>query len=131
LGRENVKKLFPKTHEVELFYLPKEGGQTVDRNVLWKMKGKEDEPMNRIKIRLLGDGRRGYRQIIRFSGVSLVKGNLIIDCPIRNDALALLRQFGTDLHLIAKRLRVVETIEIKGNGETIYKPHPVGFIFWE
>jgi hypothetical protein len=95
------------------------------------MKGKEDEPMNRIKIRLLGDGRRGYRQIIRFSGVSLVKGNLIIDCPIRNDALALLRQFGTDLHLIAKRLRVVETIEIKGNGETIYKPHPVGFIFWE
>ncbi|MBD0362509.1 MAG: hypothetical protein ICV55_06995 [Coleofasciculus sp. C3-bin4] len=87
--------------------------------------------MNRIKIRLLGDGRRGYRQIIRFSGVSLVKGNLIIDCPIYNDALALIHQFGTDLHLIAKRLRIIETIEIKGNGETIYKPHPVGFIFWE
>ena len=87
--------------------------------------------MNLIKLRLLGDGRRGYRQIIRFSGVSLVKGNLIIDCPLRNDALALLRQFGTDLHLIAKRLRIIETIEIKGNGETIYKPHPVGFIFWE
>ncbi len=87
--------------------------------------------MNRIKIRLLGDGRRGYRQIIRFSGVSLDKGNLIIDCPIRNDALALLQQFGTDLHLIAKRLRIVETIEIKSDGETIYKPHPVGFIFWE
>ncbi len=98
---------------------------------MWKMKGKKDEHMNRIKIRLLGDGRRGYRQIIRFSGVSLVKGNLIIDCPIYNDALALIHQFGTDLHLIAKRLRIVETIEIKGNGETIYKPHPVGFIFWE
>lgn len=87
--------------------------------------------MNLLKIRLLGDGRRGYRQIIRFSGVELVKGNLIIDCPIRNDALALLRQFGTDLHLIARRLRIVETIEIKGDGETIYKPHPVGRLFWE
>lgn len=95
------------------------------------MKGKEDKHMNRIKLRLLGDGRRGYRQIIRFSAVSFVKGNLIIDCPLRNDALALLRQFGTDLHLIAKRLRIIETIEIKGNGETIYKPHPVGFISWE
>ena len=92
---------------------------------------KEDEQMNLIKMRLLGDGRRGYRQIIRFSAVSLVKGNLIIDCPIRNDALALVGQFGTDLHLIAKRLRIVETIEIKGDGETIYKPHPVGFIFWK
>jgi hypothetical protein len=95
------------------------------------MKGNEDEHMNRIKLRLLGDGRRGYRQIIRFSAVSLVNGNLIVDCPLRNDALALLRQFGTDLHLIAKRLKIIETIEIKADGETIYNPHPVGFIFWE
>ncbi len=87
--------------------------------------------MNLIKMRLLSDGRRGYRQIIRFSGVSLVKGNLIIDCPLRNDALVLLRQYGTDLHLIAERLRIIETIEIKGDGETIYKPHPVGVIFLE
>ena len=87
--------------------------------------------MNLIKLRLLGDGRRGYRQIIRFSQVSLLKGNLIIDCPIRNDALALVRQFGIDLHLIALRIRIVETIEIKGDGETIYKPHPVGLMFWE
>ena len=87
--------------------------------------------MNLIKLRLLGDGRRGYRQIIRFSAVSLVKGNLIIDCPLQNDALALVRQFGTDLHLIAKRLRIVETIEIKSNGETIYQRHPVGFIVGE
>ncbi len=93
--------------------------------------GQEEKQMNRIKIRLLGDGRRGYRQIIRFSVVSLDKGNLIIDCPLRNDALVLLRQFGTDLHLIAKRLRIVETIEIKCAGETIYEPHPVGFIGWE
>lgn len=87
--------------------------------------------MNRIKIRLLGDGRRGYRQIIRFSKVEFVKGNLIVDCPLPNDALALLRQFGTDLHLIASRIRIIETIEIKSNGETIYKPHPVGFVFDE
>jgi len=53
--------------------------------------------MNLIKLRLLGDGRRGYRQIIRFSEVSLLKGNLIIDCPIRNALALLLRQFGTDL----------------------------------
>jgi hypothetical protein len=95
------------------------------------VKGKEGEQMNLIKLRLLGDGRRGYRQIIRFSAVSLVKGNLVIDCPLRNDALALLRQFGTDLHLIATRLRIIETIEIRSDGETIYQPHPVGFIFWE
>ena len=87
--------------------------------------------MNLIKLRLLGDGRRGYRQIIRFSQVLLLKGNLIIDCPIRNDALALVRQFGSDLHLIALRIRIVETIEIKGDGETIHKPHPVGLMFWE
>ena len=87
--------------------------------------------MNLIKLRLLGDGRRGYRQIIRFSQVSLLKGNLIIECPIHNDALALVRQFGTDLHLIALRLRIVETIEVKCAGETIYKPHPVGLLYWE
>lgn len=87
--------------------------------------------MNRIKIRLLGDGRRGYRRIVRFSRVKLVKGNLIVDCPTSNDALALLRQFGTDLHLIAKRLKIIETIEIQSNGETIYQPHPVGFICGE
>ena len=84
--------------------------------------------MNLIKMRLLGDGRRGYRQIIRFSEVNLVKGNLIIDCPMRHDAIALRRQFGAELHLIAKRLRIIETIEIKGNGETIYEPHPVGLV---
>lgn len=87
--------------------------------------------MNLIKLRLLGDGRRGYRQLIKFSTVKLVKGNLIIDCPLRDDALALLRQFSSDLHLIAKRLKVIETIEIKGNGETIGQPHPVGCVFWE
>lgn len=112
-------------------YLPEEGRQTVDLGGLWFVRGKGDENMNSIKIRLLGDGRRGYRQIIRFSAVSLEKGNLIIDCPIRNDARALLRQFGTDLHLIAKRLRIVKTIEIKADGETIYKPHPVGLLFGE
>ena len=87
--------------------------------------------MNLIKLRLLGDGRRGYRQIIRFAGVELVLGNLIIDCPIRDDALALMQQFSSDLHLIAQRLRIVETIEIKGDGETIYKSHLVGRRFWE
>ncbi len=84
--------------------------------------------MNLIKMRLLGDGRRGYRQIMRFSGVKLVKGNLIVDCPVLDDATALGQQFSIDLHLIAKRLKIVETIEIQSNGETIYKPQPVGFI---
>lgn len=94
-------------------------------------KGLLGKNMNWLKIRLLGDGRRGYRQLIRFSAVSLQKQNLIIDCPIRNDAEVLLEQFGTDLHLIVKRLRIVETIEIRSDGETVYKPHPVGFSFWE
>lgn len=85
--------------------------------------------MNLIKLRLLGDGRRGYRQIVKFSTVSLVKGNLIVDCPLRDDATVLMQQFGTDLHQIAQRLRIVETIEIKADGETIYQPHPVGSSF--
>jgi hypothetical protein len=65
---------------------------------------------------------------MRFSGVKLVKGNLIVDCPVVDDATALGQQFSIDLHLIAKRLKIVETIEIQSNGETIYKPQPVGFI---
>lgn len=81
--------------------------------------------MNLIKLRLLGDGRRGYRQIVRFSTVSLVKGNLVVDCPLRHDATVLMQQFGADLQLIAQRLRIVETIEIKADGETIYQPQPV------
>ena len=87
--------------------------------------------MNLIKMRLLSGGRRGYRQIIRFSIISLVNGNLIIDCPTCNDALILIQQFSTDLHLVIKQLKVVETIEIKGDGETIYKLHQVGSLFWE
>lgn len=58
--------------------------------------------MNLIKLRLLGDGRRGYRQIVKFSTVWFNKGNLIIDCPICNDAQVLLQQFGSDLYLIAR-----------------------------
>lgn len=87
--------------------------------------------MNSIKLRLLGDGRRGYRQIIRFSGVSLEQGHLIIDCPLQHDASTLLRQFGMDLHRITRRVSVIKTIEIKGNGETIYQPHPVEALVWE
>ncbi len=87
--------------------------------------------MNWLKIRLLGDGRRGYRQVIRFSAVLLQKRNLIIDCPTRNDAKVLLEQFGTDLHQIAQRLKIVETIEIRADGKTVYSPRPAGFSFWE
>ena len=87
--------------------------------------------MNLIKLRLLGDGRRGYRQIVKFSTVSLQKGNLIIDCPIRNDAQVLLQQFGSDLYLIATRLKIVESIEIRAGGETVYEPHPIGLSYWE
>ncbi len=87
--------------------------------------------MNLIKLRLLGNGRRGYRQIIKFSTVSLQKGNLIVDCPIYNDAQTLLQQFGSDLYLIAQQLKIVETIEIKADGETVYSPHPVGSSDWE
>jgi hypothetical protein len=82
--------------------------------------------MNLIKLRLLGDGRRGYRQIVKFSTVSLQKGNLIIDCPIRNDADALLQQFASDLYLVAQRLKIIETIEIRADGETVYQLHPIG-----
>jgi hypothetical protein len=64
---------------------------------------------------------------MRFSGVKLVKGNLIVDCPVVDDATALGQQFSIDLHLIAKRLKIVETIEIQSNGETIYKPQPGWF----
>lgn len=90
-----------------------------------------NKQMNLIKLRLLGDGRRGYRQLIRFSVVSLQKGNLIIDCPLRNDAEVLLQQFSSDLHLIAKRLKIVETIEIRAGGETVYQPYSVGLSSWE
>ena len=87
--------------------------------------------MNLIKLRLLGDGRRGYRQIVKFSTVSLNKGNLIIDCPTRNDAQVLLQQFGSDLYLIATRLKIVETIDLRADGETVYEPHPIGLNYWE
>lgn len=82
--------------------------------------------MNLIKLRLLGDGRRGYRQLVKFSTVSLNQGNLIIDCPIRNDAQVLLQQFNSDLYLIATRLKIVEAIEIRTGGETVYQAHPIG-----
>ncbi len=84
--------------------------------------------MNLIKIRLLSGGRRGYRQIIRFSKISFVNGNLIIDCPTCNDALILVQQFNTDLYLVSKQLKVVETIEIKGDGKTIHKLHKVDLL---
>lgn len=86
--------------------------------------------MNSIKMRLLGSGRRGYRQIVKFFTVSFQKGNLIVDCPIRNDAQALLQQFGSDLYLIATGLKIVETIEIKADGETVYQAYPIGLIDW-
>jgi hypothetical protein len=76
--------------------------------------------MNSIKLRLLGDGRLGYRQLIRFSTVVLVNGNLIVDCPLRDDAIALQQQFAEDLYQIASRLKVIQTIEIRGNGEILY-----------
>jgi hypothetical protein len=85
--------------------------------------------MNSIKLRLLGDGRRGYRQLIRFSTVVVDKGNLIIDCPIHDDAKALHQQFASDLYRIASRLKVIQTVEIKGNGETLYEPCPVRISF--
>jgi hypothetical protein len=87
--------------------------------------------MNSIKMRLLGGGRRGYRQIVKFSTVSLQKRNLIIDCPIHDDAHALLQEFGSDLYLIAQQLKIVETIEIKADGGTVYQPHPIGLSYWE
>jgi hypothetical protein len=82
--------------------------------------------MNSIKLRLLGDGRIGYRQLMRFSTVVLVNGNLIVDCPLRDDAIALQQQFAEDLYRIASRLKVIETIEIRGNGETVYSPFQLG-----
>lgn len=86
--------------------------------------------MNSIKMQLLGSGRRGYRQIVKFSTVSFQKGNLIVDCPIRNDAGALLQKFGSDLYLIAQQLKIVETIEIRAGGETVYQAHPIGLSDW-
>ncbi len=82
--------------------------------------------MNSIKLRLMGDGRLGYRQLIRFSIVMLVNGNLIVDCPLRDDAIALQQQFAVDLYRIASRLKVIQTIEIRGNGETLYNSIQLG-----
>ncbi|MBD2314102.1 hypothetical protein H6G20_20745 [Desertifilum sp. FACHB-1129] len=76
--------------------------------------------MNSIKLRLLGGGRLGYRQLIRFSTVELANGTLIVDCPLRDDAIALHQQFAEDLSQIASRLKVIQAIEIRGNGETLY-----------
>ena len=80
--------------------------------------------MNSIKLRLLGDGRLGYRQLIRFSTVVLVNGNLIVDCLLHDDAIALQQQFFSDLYQIASRLKVIQTIEIRGDGETVYITAP-------
>lgn len=82
--------------------------------------------MNSIKLRLLGDGRLGYRQLIRFSTVVLVNGILIVDCPLRDDAIALQQQFVSDLYQIASRLKFIQAIEIRGNGETLYSPIQLG-----
>ncbi len=82
--------------------------------------------MNSIKLRLLGDGRLGYRQLMRFSTVVLVNGNLIVDCPLHDDAIALHQQFAEDLYSIASRLKIIQTIEIRGNGETVYSPFQLG-----
>ena len=87
--------------------------------------------MNLIKLQLLGDGRRSYRQIVKFSTVSLNKGNLIIDCPIYNHDQVLLQQFDSDLHLITQRLKIVETIDLRADGETVYEPHPIGLSYWK
>ena len=87
--------------------------------------------MNLIKLRLLGDGKRGYRQIVKFSTVSLNQGNLIINCPTRNDAQVLLQQFTNDLYLIATRLKIVETIDIRADGEAVYKAPPIDFSYWQ
>jgi hypothetical protein len=82
--------------------------------------------MNSIKLRLLGDGRLGYRQLIRFSTVMLSDENLIVDCPFRDDAIALRQQFAEDLCRIASRLKIIKTIEIRGDGETVYSPIHLG-----
>lgn len=82
--------------------------------------------MNSIKLRLLGDGRLGYRQLIRFSTVVLINGNLIVDCPLQDDAIALQQQFSEDLYRIASRLKVIQTIEIRGNGKTVYSVTQLG-----
>jgi hypothetical protein len=82
--------------------------------------------MNSLKLRLLGDGRLGYRQLIRFSTIVLNKGNLIVDCPLRDDAISLQQQFAEDLYRIASRLKFIQSIEIRGNGETVYSPIQLG-----
>jgi hypothetical protein len=87
--------------------------------------------MNAIKLRLLGNGRRGYCSSLNSPLRSRKKGNLIVECPIRNDAGALLQQFVADLYLIATGQKIVETIEIKVDGETIYQAHPIGWSDWE
>lgn len=83
---------------------------------------KKKVAMNSIKLRFLGDGRLGYRQLIRFSTVVLVNGKLIVDCPLRDDAIALHQHFGSDLYQIASGLKFIQAIEIRGNGETVYSP---------
>lgn len=78
--------------------------------------------MNSIKLKFLGHDRLGYRQLIRFSTVVLVNRTLIVDCPLRDDAIALHQQFGEDLYQIASRLKFIQAIEIRGNGEALYSP---------
>ena len=69
--------------------------------------------------------------IVKFPTVSLDHGNLIIDCPLYNDAQVLLQQFGSDLHLITQRLKIVETIQIRAGRETLYQPQLIGLTNWE
>jgi|GEM_PF-3033496 len=80
---------------------------------------------------LLSGGRQGYQQLVQFSQIALVAGQLTIDCLTENDADALLQNFGEDLHRIVEReLPSVEKIAIRADGQLIYPPHPPGCVFW-
>ncbi len=87
--------------------------------------------LDQIKRLLRMHGRIGYRNIMKFSQISLSKqlGELVIDCPTRDDAEVLLWEYGTDLHLIVKHFRLARAITICAGGKTVYSPHSLDFEF--
>lgn len=85
--------------------------------------------LDQVKRLLRVHGRTGYKNIVRFSQIFLYEGELIIDCPTRDDAEALVWDFGMDLNLIVKYFRIARSIEIRVSGETVYSPYSPDFIF--
>lgn len=65
---------------------------------------------------------QGYRQLMQFCNISynIYNATLSIDCPTFDDADALLNEYGEELCSKIIKLKVINMIEMKAAGETLY-----------